>query len=159
MGCDIHMVIEYRDEHRREWCAFTGPLNPGRNYALFSRLAGVRNYEGVDPAIPPRGRPSNLSWTAARALTMTVVPDERGGGDHVVIRSKAEYWVASKSSEWVDENHISHPDLHSISWMSADEFEAAIHGARELEYGAVLAALRYFESRGCEARVIFWFDN
>jgi hypothetical protein len=47
-----------------------------------------------------------------------------------------------------------------------DEWEKAIHATLALEpeyplveYEAVLAALRSFESQGYDARVVFWFDN
>lgn len=49
---------------------------------------------------------------------------------------------------------------HSASWVTADEWEAAIHGWEEIaDYRAVLAALRAFEQEGYETRVVFWFDS
>ena len=48
MGCDIHMMMEstgrclVRRIQKPWWWAFGGVCNPGRDYQLFNRLAGVR---------------------------------------------------------------------------------------------------------------------
>ena len=73
MGCDIHVFIEKKiDEKYDTWEAVQlykidqyshklEVVNPydGRNYGLFSALAGVRGWE--EPFISPRGLPKNLS--------------------------------------------------------------------------------------------------
>ena len=62
MGSDIHVYIEYRHKswNLANWCNFGGTFNLGRRYAIFARLAGVRDFEDVDH-IAPRGLPKMLS--------------------------------------------------------------------------------------------------
>ncbi len=85
MGCDIHTNVEVRRNGAWER---VGPVFPSpwadqdwadaddkadtdepfrrRSYALFARLAGVRNYEGVTPVSEPRGLPDDMT-TETRA--------------------------------------------------------------------------------------------
>src|SRR6266853_264838 len=58
MGCDIHPHIEVKIKGK--WYHYSIPLL-GRNYQLFTRICGVRGYEGVIPIDQPRGLPSDLS--------------------------------------------------------------------------------------------------
>lgn len=86
MGCDIHVFVEQLDD-KGVWCKLDEPSieiykdqngNPvmydtwyfGRNYALFSMLADVRNGYGfagcdtgdpVEPISEPRGLPADVS--------------------------------------------------------------------------------------------------
>ena len=51
-------------------------------------------------------------------------------------------------------------DAHTPSWLTPDEFEAALDGMQETdEYRALLAAMREMQRLGSEARIVFWFDN
>lgn len=82
MGCDIHLYVEYKrtvngkeqwlngdyfksnpyhkDEGEREYEKVK--LDHGRNYQLFSTLAGVRDYtEKVTPVSEPKGIPEDAS--------------------------------------------------------------------------------------------------
>lgn len=68
MGCDIHLFIEVVINDRWECVGelhstsghiFVDEAYHGRNYALFSILAGVRG--SYEPIIEPRGLPSNIS--------------------------------------------------------------------------------------------------
>ena len=54
---------------------------------------------------------------------------------------------------------VSHPDWHSHTWLSADEFEKAIQDLGNEKYRAALAAMRSFEADGLDARIVIWFDN
>ena len=55
MGCDIHCYIEYKPAGSDDWSDFGGRINPGRNYDLFAKLAGIRNYDEITPIAKPRG--------------------------------------------------------------------------------------------------------
>jgi hypothetical protein len=91
MGCDIHIAIEQFDTDTNKWVlhpsctveredpdpsdpedqgymTINGPYH-GRNYALFARLADVRNDSGIEPISPPKGVPNDasteyLEWVA-----------------------------------------------------------------------------------------------
>lgn len=65
MGCDVHVMIEYSELQNSDgslrWSGMGGIWNPGRDYAMFEILAGVRGDD--DKAIfPPRGLPSDMSY-------------------------------------------------------------------------------------------------
>jgi hypothetical protein len=42
MGCDIHAYVESKKPDSKTWWGFGGRINPGRNYRMFGKLAGVR---------------------------------------------------------------------------------------------------------------------
>ena len=58
MGCDIHAMIEakYRYPSLKDCWSWTscGEIRISRDYRLFARLAGVRNYDNVQPIAEPR---------------------------------------------------------------------------------------------------------
>lgn len=74
MGCDIHMYVEYRNDNNwrpgdyfvkdGDWADDNGferkEIHGGRNYSLFSTLAGVRDYsEKIVPVSEPKGIPDD----------------------------------------------------------------------------------------------------
>lgn len=81
MGCDIHAYIEYRhkrprNEWERQWRDFGGRINPGRNYAIFSTLAGVR---GGPTIVQPRGVPDDIATAAHGDWWMMIYDPEQPG--------------------------------------------------------------------------------
>lgn len=64
MGADIHMYVEYRNKERSQeelklgrkpyWHCYGDRINPGRNYALFAVLAGVRGQ--YEDSFIPKGK-------------------------------------------------------------------------------------------------------
>lgn len=92
MGCDIHMFVEklgYRynaktqnEDRVWEMMMHEDMAYDGRNYYLFSLLAGVRNYDEVLPIAEPKGFPGDVS---------KVVKDEL---DNVDIHSVSHLTVA-----------------------------------------------------------------
>lgn len=168
MGCDIHCYIEYQPRDSQSWKGFGGRLNPGRNYTMFGQLAGVRS-EGR-PAVSPRGFPSPTGYVAIMDNQL-YISDSPTTVDHeeYVTSERAAEWVKSGSSTYLlrdgQRYAVTHPDYHSHSWLTPDEWEAAIRMTQAWEdypipeYEAMLAALRSFEQQGFKARVVFWFDN
>lgn len=59
MGCDIHLYVEARENG--VWVEKKGDFYDGRNYNLFSVLAGVRNRHEIIPICEPRGLPEDVS--------------------------------------------------------------------------------------------------
>ena len=177
MGRDIHMVMEYRAVPGAEdpapwWWSFGGVCNPGRDYSLFNRLAGVRGPED-GALIPARGLPATFSSEVHHEALLSIegVPLEGGQVDwehRMVDREKAMAWVAGGSSRLVrvgNRDYVTHPDYHSYSWLTLGEYAGVLldlHAMGEQlapSYWAVQAALATFTDRGYEARVVFWFDN
>lgn len=77
MGCDIHVMLEKQNKNTKEWervLLYRGPVeNPevvdpfnGRNYELFSILAGVRGWQ--EPLIDPRGLPQDMSDSSKKEI-------------------------------------------------------------------------------------------
>lgn len=155
MGCDIHCYIEYKKPTSPRWRDFGKRINPGRNYAIFEKMAGVRGSD--EPEVHPRGFPDDCASEASDDYWLYVSDIKKPGN---CTRERAESYVAC-GSRWRNEEKawVSHPDWHSHSWLKPDEFERAIAGFDEPEYQAVLAAMRSFESQGYESRLVFWFDN
>lgn len=157
MGCDIHCYIEYRYPKHDDWTSFGGRINPGRNYGLFAKLAGVRNYDDVTPVAEPRGIPADMSDGTGRSYWMYVT--EAPGDGHCTPEVAKQYVQYGAKYKDERENFVSNPDWHSHSWLTPDEYAVAIGDSGEPEYDAILAAMRSFEENGFQARIVFWFDS
>ena len=177
MGCDIHMVMEYRaapgaEDQAPWWWSFGGVCNPGRDYSLFNRLAGVRGPED-GALIPARGLPATFSSEVHHEVLLSIADKPLAEGEvdwpeHMVTRRKADEWISGGSSQLVrirDRDYVTHPDYHSFSWLTLGEYAGVLldlHAMGEQlapGYWAIQAALATFADRGYEARVVFWFDN
>ncbi len=62
MGCNSHMYIEYKSKTsiRHEYSCFFHNRIDSRNYDLYAKMAGVRNYDNIEPIDTPRGLPSDI---------------------------------------------------------------------------------------------------
>jgi hypothetical protein len=191
MGCDIHMYVEYRKpdsfhrngslaSNKKYWNGFGNRINPGRDYALFGKLAGVRS--DTPSLFSVRGLPNDLGYSAQRDSRLYIVENNSTREDGCATLERANQWVKDRGGKihynkegkptWVD-----HPDWHSHSWLSVGEFDAVLiatanityeheeigtshkHGPCDDYYYALLAAMYDLKSRGNEVRVVFWFDN
>ena len=67
MGCDMHCAVEALNKKTENWECF-GVSTADRNYALFSRIADVRNSEEedtyIEPIDDPRGWPRDVTGPA-----------------------------------------------------------------------------------------------
>lgn len=166
MGCDIHCYAEFRKKDRRDpnyWDCFGGHINPGRDYDLFGKLAGVRSSE---PAMfPIRGIPDHLGYWAASDWFLYI--DDKVGDSEGFCTSEAAARYAKHGSKIIERDgkpyKVAHPDWHTPSWVSVPEFEEAVASpsrfGRDDNYWALLAALKELVRRGNEVRLVFWFDN
>ncbi len=59
MGCDIHLHIEVKID--KQW-RHLGCPQVKRNYALFAKMAGVRNSDSIEPIALPKGLPSDITF-------------------------------------------------------------------------------------------------
>jgi hypothetical protein len=192
MGCDIHMYVEYADKKRLEetrkkkaegdtaaheyWRTFGSRINPGRNYSMFGMLSqGVRS--DFPNGLVPKGMLSHdeMGYHAADDAYVYIVDDGSKVGDNQVSLEQAQKWASGRWPETIiyrngKPTFVSHPDWHSHSWLTVEEFETALENYKGLskdiswgepiEYKALLAAMKALESTGdYVARVVFWFDN
>ena len=166
MGCDIHCYIEYRRKtDKGHWNGFGGRINPGRFYAMFSIMAGVRKYDGSPTLFKPKGLPDDLGFESKDDNRFYITDTTSEG---YVTKAKAYEWVAKGYSKLVDEHWVTNPDWHSHSWLTPNEYNEAIEAFKKScangfyldpEYTAILDCLRSFERQGFESRLVFWFDN
>ena len=144
MGCDIHLYIEYKnkkvefDGYKDNWHDFGKCINPGRNYALFALMADVRNYRNELPVIVPRrGMPEDVAYYARNDDRMYICNDE---GEGYVKMKQAASWVKNGNSKFIYDKDgkptwVTHPDHHSHSWLTTNEFETILNKYLELETG------------------------
>jgi len=178
MGCDIHCYIEYSSEPQpgttnRYWFNFGGRINPGRDYDLFTKIAGVRSYGETKQMFEPRGIPDDIGWETKGDYLLRVVEAEEDyvDGEGVASLAKAEKWVARGISRWValeehPQYYVTGPDWHSATWLTPNEWWAVLEAPRPASWGgidddyyAMLAAMQEFQKRGKQVRVVIWFDN
>lgn len=188
MGCDIHAYVEYR-RPGTDWWSFGRRINPGRNYRIFGRLTNgeVRWSEGRTLGLTPRGIPDDIAAASFDDWWLWIDHSGRGGVDGSTTPERAtryheEYGrryrgdykpmrVTTYAAEGVESRltgvehdgkptHVEHPDWHTPSWLTPDEWERAIGDESYTdEYRALLAAMRVLERAGHDVRVVFWFDN
>lgn len=157
MGCDIHCYMEYRprglrhDGQPHSWRDFGKRINPGRNYALFGFLAGVR-HEGP-PVAEPRGYPGDAGYAAREDHWMWIAHGREPGENECSwedaqryaktygARLEGEYRPYSSTIYQLGEapvtqtrgaefdglpTMVAHPDWHTHSWVTADEWAEAL---------------------------------
>ena len=145
MGCDIHPHVEVKINGR--WEHYNAP-NVLRNYRLFAKMAGVRNYPDfeITPICEPRGLPGDAS-------TVTKFSADRDGCDG----HSHSYLTADEFAQLVgwyeDEGH--YPGEKVGAFWFEDQFGFL--------FGNSIAGFAKYPSDrppGLEdVRVVFWFDN
>jgi hypothetical protein len=173
MATDIHMYVEYRyklaptSSTPNPWKSLFPMINPGRNYALFGILANVRTKMGIP--FPPKGFPQDAGYYAMDDNYLYV--SDTDTDSRSVTHENAERFVTEFGSHIMTEEAnghqwVSHPDWHSHSWLTTEEFKQAMEMYNrqhkdypEVEYDALLAAMKYLDKHKCEARVVFWFSD
>lgn len=174
MGADIHMYVQYGTKGRDYWSGFGGRINPGRNYAMFGILAGVRRE--FPESFEPKGLPSHeLSYQCNGDLYLYITKDGEGEGETTM--EKALEWNKTYRCKLVNDRDgkpikVMHPDMHSHSWMNVKELSKAYRtyfkmvkkefgtGSVPAEYKAILDVMKSLEKNGDYiAEVVFWFDN
>lgn len=143
MGCDIHGHIEVKIKGK--WEHYSVP-NLNRNYHLFAKSAGVRNYEGsgITPIAEPRGLPKDLS---------------------VVTRLSAKQWGDDgHSHSWLNASELAELiEFHSLESKATggDVFDVYDEWGW-LEGNGFGSFAKYPDLRPRwieDLRFVFWFDN
>ena len=162
MGCDIHIITEYKAKNTNNWCSLTDhPINPGRNYELFNKLSGVRG-NNLEPIATP-GWPSPTGWAAKFATTLRVIEPTETLREQTAYRADAERWVTTGLSKWVEDNDgvarsVTNPDWHSYGHCTIEQMAKALRKNSSPEYRAMLAAARSLEKDGMDVRFLFFYD-
>lgn len=137
MGCDIHAHVEVQIDGRWEHYSI---LEIPRNYRLFTKLAGVRDCEGITPISEPRGIPADITKLTAFDL-------EGWSGD-----AHSRSWITGEEADavekWMDETQKPHPHP-SQPW-------GYLFGNG---FGHSTCRDTRLDSRLGECRIVFWFDN
>ena len=139
MGCDIHAYVEYCNpelgaEGKPYWVSWGHRFNPGKNYLLFTLMAGVRG--DPDAALfEPRGIPNPLGWTSQEDWLL----------DHSDCHTPS--WLAVKEFKKVLRAYVHQTKKESRS------------GKPPPEYAALLAAMEALETWKYKVRLVFWFDS
>lgn len=125
MGCDIHLCIEYQI-YSDMWSDFGGIFNPGRNYLMFEAMAGVRGDE-EKAVCKPKGLPDQTSLEVRRTTFLAI--GEQENDEKTATMAQALEW-AKHGRKLIKEGKIpvavEHPDWHSHSWLTTQEFERAL---------------------------------
>jgi len=136
MGCDIHAYIEvvHKGDQQREFVDDFGHIYLGRNYELFSLMAGVRG--GLEPVVGPKGIPTNISPGVHSAFT--------------------EWGIDAHTPTW-----LSLEELFEVRERYEKEGETFV--PRTLNAAlAAMCELQCFDDNDREIaspRLVFWFDN
>lgn len=173
MGCDIHAYVEYvafkTHDDRDYWtCLITNA--GGRDYQMFSLLADCGR-GGHRPVFANRGFPEGEVSHSVKGDYYLLVDDASKECEGYCSTENADAWVQRYSSTEMFEGngqyrYVSGPDWHSASWLTCDELAQVIShymtdvdGVYDVEWDAILAAMRALEDRGHKTRLVFWFDN
>ena len=181
MGCDIHLMLEYR--HRKmndkpsEWksCLITKNNDlrgwSVHNYHMYALLANVRNYND-DISLPIRGIPSDATYDTMSRYCLQIIDDEQYKYvERTCRKSQAEEWIRQGISHRYDlgdyNEYISNPDWHTPNWCTTQEMEDCINKSFKkynlydyTEWFALLGSMKGYEMNGeFECRAVFWFDN
>lgn len=135
MGTDIHAHVEVKVGGK--WLHFNAP-HVDRDYRLFTKLAGVRDVEDVEPIAQPRGLPDDVS-----DVTRILYERERR-------KSHSESFITRGEIELLSDWYIKHrPKEHHglegvFGYIDGNPLHA-LGGGSEPEL---------FE----DVRIVFWFD-
>lgn len=136
MGCSMYMHVEVRDSPQRKanWNYIPGEYYSGRNTTIYALLAGVRNFEGIEPLDDPRGLPRDVTrktWGAYH----DALDDVRRPEDHI--------------TSW-----FTLDELEQVDW---ERFVGVWH---ETDFSVgTMAKLRELAERHSEVRIVFWFSD
>ena len=134
MGCDIHVHVEVKIDG--EWHHYNHP-RVERNYALFHKMAGVRDGED-DPIAQPRGLPDDISF-------MTRFDAEEWSGD-----AHSHSWLSATETQEVINWHnkkYGDPYPQLFGYVFGNSFSSVHKYPDESPPGVT------------DVRIVFWFDN
>lgn len=142
MGCDIHLHIEVRVDG--SWEHYAHP-NIERYYQMFSRMAGVRQCDGIPALSPPRGMPDNPSF-------MT-----KFDCDHEGIDGHSHSWLNATEIKVLEDEFDAGgqwcPKNNNLWWHQQFGF---LFGS---SFGHLHNYPDSYPKEVEDVRFVFWFDN
>lgn len=150
MGCDIHIIGQYKGPHNRAWNTFIVPEKfSNRDYDFFGILAGVRSLEH-EAISEPKGLPVDLVHTSLDddldTLLLNTLLDPTNEDYH-----SFTYHTYIDISEYIDER------MEDMSYfIDGKEYEP--HAAMK-KLGDLKDFLRHFKVRGGDVRIVLGFDS
>lgn len=203
MGCDIHMYVEYRKENQdsieQQWSSgdyfiinedfgkYDGEdrfrrieLYGGRNYCLFSTLAGVRDYSGkMIPVSEPKDLPDDVSDYVQKES------DSWGCDGHshswLTLKELKDYnnekpmihysgMISPEQARKLDEG-IEFPNSW-CQWTTREDYVKREWSERNTTLDPLIELMEqrakellkfhyreYDSSKDSDFRIVFWFDN
>lgn len=142
MGCDIHAHVEIKIDN--QWHHYNHP-SAARRYALFARMADVRNSGGIEPITPPRGLPEDATFTTRFDYA------ERWGSD-----AHSASWLSADEVAGLEDWMRGAGDLgYPCAGYSIESDFGYIFGS-----GWEISKYPNDYPKGLEdVRLVFWFDN
>lgn len=142
MGCDIHAHVEIKIGGK--WHHYNHP-SASRRYALFARMADVRNGIGIEPIAQRRGLPDDITFTTR------FDHDERWGRD-----AHSESWLSAEEVAGLEEWMRNGADLGypSGDYRVEKDFGYIFGNGWEIK--------KYpndYPKQLEDVRLVFWFDN
>ena len=144
MGCDIHLFIEVKTI--RGWLCYSHP-SVSREYAIFAKMANVRNYDNVvEPISVLKGIPEDASFITKRAF------EDAGKYQHHA--SYLTHKEICKLSNWMQLN--THPQNFDFGDLEREFLHTYLNGNSfcGFEKGAS-GYPKWIE----DVRFVFWFDS
>lgn len=148
MGCDIHTCLQVKKGAK--WETIATDIYDGRNYALFSVLAGVRGQE--EPIAKPRGYPKGF-----------LVDDENMIPVDGVLFFEP-YWMGEFGHSWLTLEELNYKlgrDIYEIHELciTQDEMEYFISLRYLISKMIVLAYDQGYVDNFEDVRLVFGFDG
>lgn len=173
MGCDIHLLIEYK-KVMSDWVqSFSrDKINISRNYGLFAVLADVRNDYDIQPVCQQKGFPKEISYEADKLFGCLICDNQTEDykyedGYRYISLSHAQDILKKGYVFRINDRYVSNSDHHSHSWLNLPELKKAYELYQNrfpkektiTEIEAIISVMETFEKNDYVTRVIFAFDN
>jgi len=140
MGCDIHAHFEVKINDK--WEHYSIP-NIKRNYYLFTKMAGVRNYDDeIKPISSPKGIPKDIS-----VITKICIKLWEGAGHSYSWLNSQEIKEVIKFLEDLYDDKSWKVHHEEFGYFFGNGFNDFIDSKEEF--------LKEIE----DLRLVFWFDN
>lgn len=150
MGCDIHFHSEVK--RNGKWLHHS-EAKVSRNYALFAKMADVRNWPGANPPIIPISKPKGLPEDATE---LTKLHSEKYGVD-----GHSHSWLCA--AEIVELHEFIKSDKNPEGWFGEDGWRFEHENMPYFMGNHMDGFLKYPEDWKCygieDVRYIFFFDN
>ena len=146
MGCDIHAHMEIKTGGI--WYHLS-PVDLQRNYATFSRMAGVRNSQGIVPISEPKGLPVDIAVvTKMHSDAYAEYGHSHSWLGFDEMTQLLAFWSKRKEKPW--------GEFELDSSRKHNDFGVWLFGYGIGSFGQYPEE---YPDRLEDVRIVFWFDN